>query len=117
MINTNNTCKAKDKSFMYPYFAVYDFESIAKNINEKKGENTIILNRQIPVSFSIGSNIDETITHEVSMDPNDLISRLVDNMFRIQKQASKKIFDEFYYYIKRFCTHHLNMEEIITNKK
>jgi len=39
-------------SFMYPYFAVYDFESIAKNEDKRKGKNTIILNKQIPISFS-----------------------------------------------------------------
>ena len=110
-------CKAKDKSFMYPYFGVYDFESLALLINKRKGENTIILNKQVPVSFSIGSNMNANIIHEVNKNPSELVIKLVDNMFILQKEASKRVFNEFYYYIKKYCTHHLGMVEIISNTK
>ena len=97
------------KSFVYPYFAVYDFESIAKDIDKKKGKNTVILNKQVPISFSFGTNFESNIIHEVNTDTRELINKLVCCMYKAQEEASKKIMSEYYEYIKFYCLYKLKM--------
>ena len=75
-----------EKPFVYPFFGVYDFESLAKDMDQRKGLNTILLNKQIPISFSIGSNMDNNIIHVVNNDTNELIKTLVTHMFEMAKK-------------------------------
>ena len=108
MKNILSFSKSK-KPFIYPYFAVYDFESIASDIDTKKGKNTVILNKQIPISFSFGSNTDDSITHVVNKNTTELIKSLVEYMYKAQLQAHDKIMNEYYDYIKIFCLHKLKL--------
>ena len=41
----------------YPYFIVYDFEAISKNINEKRTDELTITAKHIPVSVAINDNL------------------------------------------------------------
>ena len=85
-----------NKSFVYPYFAAHDFESLACNIDKKKGENTIILNKQVPISFSFGTNMNDDINHFVDKNTNTLIKLLVESMYKAQNVANEKVMKEYF---------------------
>ena len=103
--------KDGDISFQYPYFGVYDFESCANNIDERKGTNTIILNKQVPISFSMFSNLpDQEVIHEVNNKANDLIKSLVENMMKMYATSNKLVFYEYYKFIHHFCVNKLKMK-------
>ena len=97
------------KQYIYPYFGVYDFESIADYQNKQKGENTLLLNKQVPISFSFGTNFDNEIKHEVNNNTFDLIKCLVQYFYKAQKESNEKIMTEYYDYIHLYCTKRLNM--------
>ena len=97
-----NFCKY-DKPFNYPYFAVYDFESLAINQDKRKGKNTIILKKQVPISYSIGSNIPGTqIKHVVNKDTNMLIKSLVSDMQYYCGIASTNVMNMYYVFIEKY---------------
>ena len=103
------------KSFVYPYFGVYDFESLADYVNKDKGKNTILLNKQVPISFSFGTNYETNIYHEVNNNTNELIKTLVQYFYKAQEEAYKKVMNEYFEYIRFYCLNKLKM--IITDEK
>ena len=93
-----------NKSFMFPYFAVYDFESIAEGINKNRGERTVLLNKQKPISYSLGSNVPGfEVFHVVDYDTKKLIKSLIDNIRLIQEKAYEKVVYEYLPYIDKYC--------------
>ena len=93
----------KNVSFQYPYFGVYDFESVAVDVDKKKGNNTIILNKQTPISYSMYSNIpNQEMIHVVNKDTNMLIKSLVDDMNKMSLRANKVMLPTYYPYIDRY---------------
>ena len=91
------------RNFVFPYRITYDFESYFDSTQcEDKGEKTKVLNRHVPLSVSVASNvpgyeapkcfistgnpqklIDEFITHveEISMQSRDLLRSELDDVF------------------------------------
>ena len=94
-----------DIPFNYPFFAVYDFESLAVNQDKRKGEKTIILNKQAPISYSIGSNIPgEKIKHVVNKNTKELIKSLVCDMKYFCDVAIKNVMNMYYLFLEKYCT-------------
>ena len=111
------TFNKSKKSFIYPYFAVYDFESLAIDVDKKKGDNTIILNKQVPISFSFGTNMTKDVSHVVSQNTKELIRSLIDFMYKSQEEANRRVMNEYYDYIKNYLLIKLKMKIIKDDRK
>ena len=92
-----------NKSFIYPYFCAFDFESIAKDIDQRKGDNTIILNKQVPISLSIYSNLGYDVKHLVNKDPKQLIKDFVDELNNLSDVAYKSVMEQYFDLIVNYC--------------
>ena len=89
------------------WYACYDFEAYQRtfdaNVDDDKvmEEGTTWNNVHIPVSFSVGSNLDGTETFHVSdKDPAHLVSKLVGKLFEIavlKYEASKARFRHIFH--------------------
>ena len=66
-------------------------------MDTRKGANTILLNKKIPIGFSIGSNMDNNIIHVVNNDTNELIKTLVKYMFDMDKNAFELVMNRYFF--------------------
>ena len=68
----------------------------------KKGDNTIILNKQVPIGFSFGTNMSKDVSHVVNQSTKELIKSLTVFMYKAQDDANKRVMDEYYDYIENY---------------
>ena len=74
----------------FPWFAVYDFESVLKPVHQNNEEaNTQYITEHIPVSVSISSNVEGfTDPHcIINEDPDDLVKEMCDHLEKIQAKS------------------------------
>ena len=84
---------------LYPWFAVYDFESVLKPTEQKQTSNdtsniqdsTIWTTSHIPVAVSIASNVDGYIEPRciVEDDPENLVQKMTEYLEEIQCKTSE----------------------------
>ncbi len=75
----------------FPHFIAFDFEALNMRINIKKGENTKYYKEHIPLSVSIGSNIDNKIKFFYASNENE-----IDGMMRNLVDYANNLSDEYY---------------------
>ena len=75
----------------YTWKFVYDFECILEKLPSDKTAQTELTHRHIPVSWAAVSDVDGFIEPvcEVSSDPDDLIHKLVQYMYKVQVKAKE----------------------------
>ena len=90
---------------------VFMISNQSNDIDERKGTNTIILNKQVPISFSMFSNLPEqNVIQEVNDKTKYLINTLVENMSKMYTISNRLVFYEYYKYIHYFCVNKLKMK-------
>ena len=78
-------------------------------MQKKKGQNTTIVNKQVPISFSFGTNFSDEIQHFVNNDTNALINSLTKCMYDAYDEATTKVMNEYSDFIKHYCINKLKM--------
>ena len=76
---------------MYPYFAVFDMESILQKINDKTSDKLCFTQRHVPISVSVNSNVPgfESPYHIVDQNLDVLLEQMVSYMTQISDTAAR----------------------------
>ena len=75
----------------YPYFIVYDFETLHKKMNEHQTEELTIASRHVPVSVAINDNLTNEPVFIVDEDPESLIKRFVGDLMERQRKIAEEV--------------------------
>jgi hypothetical protein len=75
--------------FIYDYMIGFDFEAIKSIYHHSKNPNNVLeyISQDIPLSFSVMSNLDNKIHFEWSKDPRELVTKLFQYFDDIQQQC------------------------------
>ena len=83
----------------FPWFITFDMESILESISDTNinTDKLIYVNRHIPVSASVASDISEFKDPKcfISKDPDNLVFQMVEYMLKIQNNASLNMRERF----------------------
>ena len=102
------------------WFACYDFEAYQRDFREdidqveeiKSEEGTSWNKVHVPVSFTVGCNLEEVDTvHVSSKDPEKLTAELVDTLLEMAKKKYEKCVERFEYIFERL--ERLKVQEVL----
>ena len=73
----------------YPWFIVFDFESILQQTSKKVSETTTYIQKHVPISVSVSSNVDgyDTPVCIVNADTEHLIVEMLQHMSLVKDRA------------------------------
>ena len=75
----------------YPYFIVYDFESLHKKMDEIQTEELVITSRHVPVSVAINDNLTNEPVFIVDQDPGNLINSFMEELKKRQIKIAQMV--------------------------
>ena len=102
------------------WFACYDFEAYQRNFREdidqveeiESEEGTSWNKAHVPVSFTVGCNLEGVDTvHVSSKDPEELTAKLVDTLLEMAKKKYEKCVERFKYIFERL--ERLKVQEVL----